>query len=70
MSDPKLVIALGTCAISGGVHKNGYTEANGVPSLLPVDIFIPGCPPHPWQIIEGMRAARQLSGKIRDMNRS
>ena len=66
MSDPKLVIALGSCAISGGVHKHGYAEANGVTSLLPVDIFIPGCPPHPWQIISGLLAARRLSGKTRN----
>jgi formate hydrogenlyase subunit 7 len=47
MAHPKLVIACGTCAISGGVHAGGYAEANGVGAILPVDIFLPGCPPHP-----------------------
>jgi len=57
MSAPKIVVALGTCAISGGVHKGGYAEANGVSELLPVSVFIPGCPPHPWSIIYGMLLA-------------
>lgn len=65
MADPKIVIACGTCAISGGVHKNGYAEANGVGTVLPVDLFIPGCPPHPWQLIRGILAARKLKGKGR-----
>ncbi|MDZ4837142.1 MAG: NADH-quinone oxidoreductase subunit NuoB [Candidatus Melainabacteria bacterium] len=55
MAEPRIVIAVGTCAISGGVHKNGYTEANGVDKILPVDAYIPGCPPHPWSIIDGIR---------------
>lgn len=63
MPGPKLVIACGTCAISGGVHKNSYTEANGVSPLLPVDVFIPGCPPHPWTLIQGILAARKLRQK-------
>lgn len=57
MAEPRLVIACGTCAISGGVHRGGYAEANGVSDLLPVDIFIPGCPPHPWSIIDGLLLA-------------
>ncbi|MBY0546162.1 MAG: NADH-quinone oxidoreductase subunit NuoB [Candidatus Obscuribacterales bacterium] len=63
MPGPKLVIACGTCAISGGVHKNSYTEANGVVPLLPVDVFIPGCPPHPWTLIQGVLAAQKLKGQ-------
>ena len=54
MSEPRKVIAVGTCACSGGLHKGGYAEANGVSDLLPVDIFVPGCPPHPWSIVEAL----------------
>jgi Ni,Fe-hydrogenase III small subunit/Pyruvate/2-oxoacid:ferredoxin oxidoreductase delta subunit len=61
MPDPKVVIAVGTCAISGGVHKNGYAEANGLDKILPVDVYIPGCPPHPWSIIHCVSLAM---GKI------
>ncbi|MBN8660304.1 MAG: NADH-quinone oxidoreductase subunit NuoB [Candidatus Obscuribacter phosphatis] len=60
MSSPKLVVALGTCAISGGLHGGGYSQAEGVDKILPVDIYIPGCPPHPWSIIDGMLAAKSL----------
>lgn len=57
MAEPRRVIAVGSCAISGGVHKGAYTEANGVGAILPVDVFIPGCPPHPWSIIHGIMLA-------------
>jgi Ni,Fe-hydrogenase III small subunit len=57
MPEPRIVIAAGTCAISGGVHGGGYAQANGLPSILPVDVFIPGCPPHPWSIIHGLALA-------------
>lgn len=57
MADPRLVIAAGTCAISGGIHAGGYAEANGVSAILPVDVNIPGCPPHPWSIIYGLLLA-------------
>lgn len=60
MSEPKLVIACGSCAISGGIHKHGYTKANGLDSILPVDVYIPGCPPHPWSIIHGLEKAMRL----------
>jgi len=63
MAEPKVVVAVGTCAISGGVHKNGYTEANGVDKFLPVDVYIPGCPPHPWNIIHGILLAM---GKVEE----
>jgi Ni,Fe-hydrogenase III small subunit/ferredoxin len=54
MPEPKLVIAVGTCAISGGVHRGGYAEGNGVTELLQTSIFIPGCAPHPWMILHGI----------------
>jgi formate hydrogenlyase subunit 7 len=57
MAEPRMVIAVGTCAISGGVHKGGYASANGADVVLPVDVYIPGCPPHPWSIIHGMLVA-------------
>lgn len=66
MPDPKMVIAVGSCAISGGVHKGGYTEANGLDSILPVDVYIPGCPPHPWSVIHGIMTARDAS-KAREL---
>lgn len=61
MPEPRLVIALGTCAISGGVHRNGYASANGLGAHLPVDVFIPGCPPHPWSIIHSLMLAMRRS---------
>lgn len=54
MAEPRLVIAVGTSAISGGLHRGGYAGANGVTDLLPVAAFVPGDPPHPWSIIHGI----------------
>lgn len=57
MAEPRIVIAVGISAISGGLHSGGYAEANGVSSILPVFSFIPGDPPHPWSIIHGILLA-------------
>jgi Ni,Fe-hydrogenase III small subunit/NAD-dependent dihydropyrimidine dehydrogenase PreA subunit len=57
MADPRLVIAIGAAAISGVPWEGGYAEANGVETVLPVDIFVPGSPPHPWYILHGLLLA-------------
>jgi Ni,Fe-hydrogenase III small subunit/ferredoxin len=51
---PKKVIAVGTCAISGGIFKDTYATRNGIGSILPVDVYIPGCPPRPQAILYGI----------------
>jgi len=67
MSEPRLVVAVGSCAISGGALDDSYAQANGVADVLPVDVFIPGCPPHPWSIIDGIAMAmgRKRQGRLK-----
>jgi Ni,Fe-hydrogenase III small subunit/Pyruvate/2-oxoacid:ferredoxin oxidoreductase delta subunit len=60
---PKLVIAVGACAISGGPYVDNPEVHNGCASLLPVDLFIPGCPPHPMTILDGLL---RLLGRLED----
>jgi Ni,Fe-hydrogenase III small subunit len=52
--DPKIVIAVGACAISGGPFANHPEVHNGAESVVPVDLYIPGCPPHPMTILDGL----------------
>lgn len=54
VADPKVVVAVGACAISGGLFADGPEQHNGIGSLLPVNLYIPGCPPHPYTILDGL----------------
>lgn len=57
MGEPRMCIAVGAAAISGGLHRGGYAGANGVDAILPVAAFVPGSPPHPWSVIHGLMLA-------------
>jgi NADH-quinone oxidoreductase subunit B len=62
MPEPKYCIAMGACAISGGPFKQGYNVLKGIDRFVPVDIYIPGCPPRPEALLHGLM---QLQEKIR-----
>lgn len=55
--DPKLVVAVGACGISGGIFGKNYASLGGVDQVVPVDVFIPGCPPRPEALLHGILAA-------------
>ncbi|MCF7818832.1 MAG: NADH-quinone oxidoreductase subunit NuoB [Kiritimatiellales bacterium] len=63
VAEPKIVIAVGACAISGGPFVDHPETGNGADSVLPVDLYIPGCPPHPLTILDGLL---RLLGRVDD----
>jgi NADH-quinone oxidoreductase subunit B len=71
MPEPKYVIAMGACAISGGPFRDGYNVLKGIDRYIPVDVHIPGCPPRPEALISAFMALQkkideqQLTGEAR-----
>jgi Ni,Fe-hydrogenase III small subunit/formate hydrogenlyase subunit 6/NADH:ubiquinone oxidoreductase subunit I len=61
--DPRIVIAVGACAINGGPFRGSPEVGDGVPNDLPVDLWVPGCPPHPMTVLDGLL---RLLGRIEE----
>ncbi len=60
MPEPKWCVAMGTCTTSGGRFKRSYSVVQGVDRVMPVDVYVPGCPPRPEGLIYGMLKLREL----------
>jgi len=61
--DPKWVVAVGDCAVDGGVFRGSYAVEDGVGAAVPVDLLIRGCPPNPVQLLEGLRALLETNAR-------
>lgn len=63
--DPKMVLAVGACAATGGIFHNCYNVLGGIDKVIPVDVYVPGCPPRPEAIIDGVVLALEKLKKSR-----
>jgi NADH-quinone oxidoreductase subunit B len=60
MPEPKWCVAMGDCTVSGGRYKRSYSTVEGIDRIMPVDVYVPGCPPRPEGLIYGMMMLQQL----------
>ena len=65
MPDPKYVISMGACAISGGPFKQGYNVLKGIDRYIPVDVYIPGCPPRPEALLHAFMELQQQNRRTK-----
>ena len=67
MPNPKAVVAIGACGLSGGVFREAYNVVGGIDKVIPVDVYVYGCPPKPEAIIDGVvKAIETFKAKARE----